>query len=418
MACPISCVIARFTRSGPIIPNLCSSSLSRPAVPLNRLESNRVTRWSSIENAGLTGSPPWPRTSAFQSSAETSTNDQAPSNCRGYGAIACRNAEASLTQAVQSYFWLQRNWMLFGIDPPAGKWTAIILRLWACPRHAASRTANRRLFFTVVTSSVPPKVGAAFCYLNGSSLLSGQHQVTTQGIEKKRITLGLLSRRVGVKRKSRKSGRLPFIGTKRCTTPEESKTASTVRFGPFWLSPDTGELRKNGIRVRLFGQPIKVLTLLVATPGQVVTREQLQKSLWPGDTFGDFERGLNAAVNRLRENLGDSAIEPKYIETVPGRGYRFIGELEPGATPGPQPAELDAAAPTKSKGPRNLVIAATLGVAVVATATYSYFRRPAKLTENDTIIIADFDNKTGDAVFDDTLKTGMMVALNQSPFLN
>src|SRR5215469_14596657 len=70
--------------------------------------------------------------------------------------------------------------------------------------------------------------------------------------------------------------------------PEESRTISTVRFGPFELSTDTGELRKNGIRIKLFGQPIKVLTLLLATPGQVVTREQLQKSLWPGDTFGDL----------------------------------------------------------------------------------------------------------------------------------
>ena len=112
--------------------------------------------------------------------------------------------------------------------------------------------------------------------------------------------------------------------------PEESKTPSIVRFGPFELSTETGELRKNGIRKRLFGQPIQVLTLLVTTPGQLITREQLKKALWPRDTFGDFERGLNAAVNRLRENLGDSATEPTYIETVPGRGYRFILKLRDG----------------------------------------------------------------------------------------
>jgi DNA-binding winged helix-turn-helix (wHTH) protein len=111
--------------------------------------------------------------------------------------------------------------------------------------------------------------------------------------------------------------------------PEESKTPSIVRFGPFELSTETGELRKNGIRKKLFGQPIQVLTLLVATPGQLVTREQLQKGLWPGDTFTDFERGLNAAISRLRENLDDSPTDPKYIETIPGRGYRFIGSLEP-----------------------------------------------------------------------------------------
>ena len=99
---------------------------------------------------------------------------------------------------------------------------------------------------------------------------------------------------------------------------------STVRFGPFELSVETGELRKNGIRLKLSGQPIKVLTLLVARPGQLVTREELQQYLWGGNDYGDFETGLNAAVNRLRDHLNDSATEPKYIETVPGRGYRFI----------------------------------------------------------------------------------------------
>ena len=127
--------------------------------------------------------------------------------------------------------------------------------------------------------------------------------------------------------------------------PEESKTPSTIRFGPFELSTETGELRKNGIRIKLFGQPIKVLTLLVTTPGHVVTREQLQRSLWPGDSFGDFERGLNAAVNRLRENLGDSATEPKYIETVPGRGYRFIANLESASVP------VVVTNPTEASGP-------------------------------------------------------------------
>jgi DNA-binding winged helix-turn-helix (wHTH) protein len=120
--------------------------------------------------------------------------------------------------------------------------------------------------------------------------------------------------------------------------PEESKTPSIVRFGPFELSFETGELRKNGIRKKLFGQPIQVLTLLVATPGQLVTREKLKDALWPKDTFTDFERGLNAAVSRLRENLDDSATEPQYVETVPGRGYRFIKEIEPD---GSKPSRLD-----------------------------------------------------------------------------
>jgi len=109
--------------------------------------------------------------------------------------------------------------------------------------------------------------------------------------------------------------------------PEAGKTPEIVRFGPFELSVETGELRKNGVRLKLAGQPIEVLTLLVKRPGKLVTREELQRRLWPGSGYGDFDRGLNAAVNRLREYLGDSATEPRYIETITGRGYRLIGEV-------------------------------------------------------------------------------------------
>jgi len=101
-----------------------------------------------------------------------------------------------------------------------------------------------------------------------------------------------------------------------------------VRFGRFELSADTGELRKNGVRLKLSGQGIQVLSMLAANPGELVTREVLQQKLWPGASYGDPEHGLNAAVNKLRETLGDSATEPTYIETVPGRGYRFIGVVE------------------------------------------------------------------------------------------
>src|SRR5215813_1569314 len=109
----------------------------------------------------------------------------------------------------------------------------------------------------------------------------------------------------------------------------EPAVLPAVRFGPFELFVETGELCKNGVRLKLSGQPIQVLTRLMATPGKAVTREELQRELWPGGGFGDSEKGLNAAVNRLRENLHDSANNPKYIETIPGRGYRFIYPLEP-----------------------------------------------------------------------------------------
>jgi DNA-binding winged helix-turn-helix (wHTH) protein len=97
---------------------------------------------------------------------------------------------------------------------------------------------------------------------------------------------------------------------------ESSETLGSIRFGGFDLSVETGELRKEGVRLKLSGQAIEVLVLLVASPGKLVAREELQQKLWPGVSYGDPEHGLNAAVNRLRETLGDSATEPKYIETV------------------------------------------------------------------------------------------------------
>ena len=118
-----------------------------------------------------------------------------------------------------------------------------------------------------------------------------------------------------------------------------SKPADVARFGPFELSVETGELRKDGVRIKLSGQPIQVLARLVLNPGKLVTREELQQQLWPGNTFGDFEKGLNAAVNRLRENLNDSATEPKYIETIPGRGYRFIRQVGVDTLERDRPAE-------------------------------------------------------------------------------
>ena len=109
---------------------------------------------------------------------------------------------------------------------------------------------------------------------------------------------------------------------------EPRKAMGSMRFGPFELSTETSELRKHGHRLKLSGQAIDVLLMLASSAGTLVTREELQRKLWPGDSFGDFEHGLNAAVNRLRETLGDSATDPTYIETVPRRGYRFIARVD------------------------------------------------------------------------------------------
>jgi TolB-like protein/DNA-binding winged helix-turn-helix (wHTH) protein len=110
-----------------------------------------------------------------------------------------------------------------------------------------------------------------------------------------------------------------------------------VRFDLFELDLRAGELRKGGIRIRLQEQPLQVLQALIEKPGEVVTGEELQKRIWPADTFVDFDHGLHAAVNRLRTALSDSADRPRYIETVGRRGYRFIGKIEPSEQPTPIP---------------------------------------------------------------------------------
>jgi len=105
-------------------------------------------------------------------------------------------------------------------------------------------------------------------------------------------------------------------------------------FGPFAFDEASGELQKHGIRVRLQGQPLQILAALTRQPGLVVTRDEFRQQLWNGSTFVDFEHGLNAAMNRLRQVLGDSADQPRYIETLPGRGYRFIAAIQdPDAKP-------------------------------------------------------------------------------------
>src|SRR5215467_4083850 len=101
----------------------------------------------------------------------------------------------------------------------------------------------------------------------------------------------------------------------------------TVRFGVFELDCQTGELRKQGVKLRLQGQPIEVLIHLLESPGELVTRDELRKRLWPADTFVDFDQALNNSVQRIREALGDSAQSPRFIETIPKRGYRFVGPV-------------------------------------------------------------------------------------------
>jgi len=120
-----------------------------------------------------------------------------------------------------------------------------------------------------------------------------------------------------------------------------SPGARVFRFGVFELDPDSGELRRHGLKVRLPEQSFQILRTLLLRSGDVVTREDLRKILWPGDTFVDFEVGLNSAVRKLREALDDSAENPRFVMTLPRRGYRFVGSvISPvdGASPALAPA--------------------------------------------------------------------------------
>src|SRR2546427_10613068 len=105
-----------------------------------------------------------------------------------------------------------------------------------------------------------------------------------------------------------------------------------VRFGVFEVDLRAGELRKRGVKVKLQDQPFLILQVLLEHSGEVVTREQLREKIWPSDTFVDFDQGLNNAIKRLRESLSDSPENPRFIETIPRHGYRFIANL--GVTPG------------------------------------------------------------------------------------
>ena len=111
---------------------------------------------------------------------------------------------------------------------------------------------------------------------------------------------------------------------------ESTARIRRTRFGAFEVDLRAGELYKHGIRLKLQDQPFQVLAVLLEHPGDVVTREELRQRLWPSDTFVDFDTGLNSAIKKLRDALSDSADEPRYIETLPRRGYRFIARVENG----------------------------------------------------------------------------------------
>jgi TolB-like protein/DNA-binding winged helix-turn-helix (wHTH) protein/Flp pilus assembly protein TadD len=200
-----------------------------------------------------------------------------------------------------------------------------------------------------------------------------------------------------------------------------------LRFGVFEVDPKAGELRKHGLRVKLPEQPFQILTMLLEKPGEIITRDELRNRLWQGDTFVDFDHGLNNAVMRLREVLGDSSDSPRFVETIPRRGYRFIAPVEESVLSPPLPSEgevplatglpeLDAATssgilpvtgpqlqPVRRRFPfsRSVgwIVAGVLAAGVLALLGFLFFGRspaPANRTQNTSLVVLPLENLSGD----------------------
>jgi eukaryotic-like serine/threonine-protein kinase len=225
---------------------------------------------------------------------------------------------------------------------------------------------------------------------------------------------------------------------------EQAPSSPMLKFGPYLVDLSAGEVRKNGSRIRLQEKPLRVLALLAERQGQVVTREELKKHLWPEDTFVDFETGLNTAVSKLRDALSDSAETPRYIETIPRRGYRFISPVElvnghhaaagnsgKGQTlelaPPSPPTADDLSGTHAPEGPKTKsAIRTTLWMSVAAAvliagggAYWLTQGRPAlSFHSSDSVLIADFENQTGDPRFDNALGTAFGVSIAQSRYAN
>ena len=198
---------------------------------------------------------------------------------------------------------------------------------------------------------------------------------------------------------------------------------SVVRFGTYEVSPESGELRKAGVKIRVQQQPMKLLEILLEHPGEVVTREELRGRVWADESFGDFDQAVNIAIAKLRSALGDSAENPRFIETLPKRGYRFIADVSvvdpdartkrpeaaTGDVPGSQEQEKIesghklqggglALAP---KGPlwpaRRVIIALAAVLSLLILAVWLFRPRGSPPTGIRSLAVLPLENLSGDA---------------------
>jgi DNA-binding winged helix-turn-helix (wHTH) protein/Flp pilus assembly protein TadD len=229
-------------------------------------------------------------------------------------------------------------------------------------------------------------------------------------------------------------------------------TPDTFKFGEdFELDVRAYQLRSAGIPLKLKPIPMEVLRLLVERRGQLVTREQIVERIWGAGVALDTDNSINGAISRIRQVLRDDPDTPRYVQTVPSRGYRFIAPVEPGshepavipsagrvegqAEQRPEAMQLreiqvpmavaDAGKTVASAGPKFWndrwklgLLTALVVVGAMPIGWRLRARQASQLTEKDTIVVADFANNTGDPIFDETLRQALSVQLTQSPFLN
>lgn len=196
---------------------------------------------------------------------------------------------------------------------------------------------------------------------------------------------------------SRKALRILAMPTGDPTVPnlDAAPAPARVRFGSFEFDTATGELRRDGIQVRLQAQPAKVLAHLVLHAGETVSRDDLHNTIWGDDTFVNFERGLNVCIAQIRSALADESTSPRFIRTLPRRGYQFICPVEriQAETPAAEPEDRVES----PKPPRRVLIVSALALALIALLAAIFWRQflPAS-SPSVTVAIAPFDNETGD----------------------
>jgi len=204
-----------------------------------------------------------------------------------------------------------------------------------------------------------------------------------------------------------------------------ARISGVVKFGDgFELDSLAYELRSDGHSLKMERIPMEILFLLVEHRGQLVSREQIVERVWSKDVFVDTDNSINAAIRKIRQALKDDFEQPRFVQTVTGKGYRFIAPvIEPPVAETQSPAQrvIEERLPLVAQPVRMWAIvgAASLLVAIGLYASRIWNRAAIpKLSEKDTIVLADFVNTTGDPVFDDALKQALSVVLTQSPFLN